>query len=63
MIITDKFYEDEVREGFYVPASVKQAWGATLMVLGEIDRICKKYNIPFYISTSFLLNYREILGS
>lgn len=48
MIITDKFYEDEVREGFYVPASVKQAWGATLMVLGEIDRICKKYNITYF---------------
>lgn len=48
MIISDKFYEDEVREGFYVPASIKQAWGATLMVLGEIDRICKKYNITYF---------------
>ncbi len=48
MKISDKFYEDEVREGFYVPAAVKQAWGATLMVLGEIDRICKKYNITYF---------------
>lgn len=48
MNIPDKFYEDEVREGFYVPASVKQAWGATLIVLSEIDRICKKHNITYF---------------
>lgn len=47
MNISDVFFEDEVREGFYIPAAVKQAWGASLIVLGEIDRICKKYDIQY----------------
>lgn len=47
MNISDSFFEDEVREGFYIPAAVKQAWGASLIVLGEIDRVCKKYDIHY----------------
>ena len=48
MKLTTEFYQDEVRYGFYVPTAIKQAWGAELQILAEIDRICKKYNIPEY---------------
>ena len=51
----DSFYEDEVREGFYVPADIKQAWGAELIVWREIDRICRKYNIKYYAEWGTLL--------
>ncbi len=44
----DRFYEDEVRDGFLVPSAVKQAWGAALIVLDEIDRICTKHNISYF---------------
>ncbi len=42
------FFRDEIRNGFYVPTAVKQAWAATLDVLSEIDRICEKYGITYY---------------
>ena len=39
MKLTTEFYQDEVRYGFYVPTAIKQAWGAELQILAEIDRI------------------------
>ena len=39
------FFDDEVREGFYVPGIMKRCWAASIEVLGEIDRVCKKHNI------------------
>ncbi len=42
------FFRDEVRNGFYIPTAIKQAWASSLDVLSEIDRICKKYGIRYY---------------
>lgn len=53
--IQDSFLEPEVRDGFYIPSIVKQAWAAELKVLGEIDRICKKYDIPYFADWGTLL--------
>ena len=39
-----EFFEDEVRDGFFVPAEIKHAWAAELEVLSEVDRICKNCN-------------------
>ena len=44
----DSFFEDEVREGFYVPAMIKKAWAAELTVMYEVDRICRKHNIRYF---------------
>ena len=41
MKIEESYFEPEVRDGFYVPSEVKQAWAAEMKVLEEIDRICK----------------------
>ena len=50
-----EFFYDEVREGFYIPGIMKRAWGANLTILSEIDRICKKYEIPYYAAGGTLL--------
>ncbi len=50
-----EFFEDEVRDGFFVPAEIKQAWAAELEVLSEIDRICKKHNIQYFADWGTLL--------
>ena len=42
------FFRDEVRNGFYIPAVIKQAWAETLSVLDEIDRICEKHHIRYF---------------
>lgn len=44
----DSFFEDEVREGFYVPAMIKKAWAAELTVMYEVDKICRKHNIKYF---------------
>ncbi|MCR4792574.1 MAG: LicD family protein [Lachnospiraceae bacterium] len=49
------FFKDEIRNGFYIPTSIKAAWASTLDVLAEIDRICTKYNITYYADWGTLL--------
>lgn len=41
------FFEDEVRDGFYVPAMMKRAWAAQMQVLEDIENVCKKHNIHY----------------
>lgn len=55
MVIQDTFLLDEVRNGFLIPAAVKQAWAAELEVLAEIDRVCKKHNIQYFADWGTLL--------
>ena len=60
MNLAADFFYDEVRDGFYIPGMMKRAWGAELCILFEIDRICKKYDIPYFISEGTLLGaFRE----
>lgn len=49
------FFRDEVRDGFYIPTAIKQAWAANLAVLGEIDRICEKHHISYYADWGSIL--------
>lgn len=55
MQFPDSFFEDEVRDGFYIPALMKRAWAAQLEVLGEIARICEKYKIRWFADRGSLL--------
>lgn len=47
MDFTVDFFRDEVRNGFYIPTAIKQGWAAGLVVLDEIDRICRKHDINY----------------
>lgn len=49
------YFEDEVRDGFYVPCIMKRAWAAQLELLEDIDRICQKYNIEYFAEWGTLL--------
>ena len=55
MEFTREFFYDEVRAGFYIPGLMKRAWGAELIILSEIDRICKKYDISYCLFCGTLL--------
>lgn len=55
MIFYNSYFEDEVRDGFFVPAEIKQAWAAELEVLSEIDKICKKHHIQYFADWGTLL--------
>ena len=49
------FFEDEVRNGFYVPAEMKQAWAAQMEVLSDLDRACSENGIEYYADWGTLL--------
>jgi hypothetical protein len=51
----EKYFEDEVRDGFYVPSMIKRSWAVELDVLSEVDRICQKYDIKYYAEWGTLL--------
>lgn len=55
MTFKSTYFQDEIRDDFYVPGKIKRAWGAQLVILQEIDRICKKYEIPYYAEWGTLL--------
>lgn len=55
MEFEEKYFENEVREGFFVPSMVKRAWAAELEVLSRIDRICTKYGIQYFAEWGTLL--------
>lgn len=55
MEFSREFFYDEVQDGFYVPALMKRSWGAQLEILSEIDRICKKWDISYYMAYGSLL--------
>ena len=55
MQLPDSYYEDEVRDGFYIPSMGKKAWAAELAVLNEVDRICTKHNIQYFAEWGTLL--------
>ena len=37
MELSKSFFEDEVRDGFYVTSDMKHAWAAQLEVLNDVD--------------------------
>ena len=51
------FFLDEVREGFFIPAMMKRAWAAELEILVEIDKICEKHKLRYFI------DYGNLLGA
>lgn len=49
------YFEDEVRDGFYVNGLMKKCWAAQLEVLSDIAAVCEKYNIKWYADCGTLL--------
>lgn len=55
MIIPKDYYEAEVRDGYYIPSEMKRCWAATIGVLEEIDKICKKHDLQYFAEYGTLL--------
>lgn len=49
------FFEEEVRNGFYVDSFRKRMWAVLLDMALELDRVCRKYNLTYYLSDGTLL--------
>ncbi|RKM60395.1 hypothetical protein D6855_06655 [Butyrivibrio sp. CB08] len=49
------FFCDEIRDGFFVSETMKRFWAAQLVVLSEIDKVCKRHNINWYADSGTML--------
>lgn len=49
------FLEDEVRNGFYIPAIMKQFWGAEIETLRILDEILTKHNLKYFADAGTML--------
>ena len=49
------YYEAEVRDGFYVSSEMKRCWAATIGVLDEIDKICRRHGLQYFAEYGTLL--------
>lgn len=49
------YFRDEIRNRFYIPGAVKQAWVAELQILEQIDRICRENNITYFADWGTML--------
>lgn len=49
------FFEDEIRDGFYVSAEMKHAWAAQLEVLNDVDKACRENGIQYFAEWGTLL--------
>lgn len=49
------FYEEEVRNGYTITAKDKRVWAVQLDLLKEVDRICTKYQIPYFADSGTLI--------
>lgn len=55
MQFPDSYFEEEVRDGFYISSKMKCCWASQLEVLAVVDRICKKHNIQYFAEWGTLL--------
>jgi len=51
----DTYFEDEVRDGFYVSSMMKKMWAAQLEVYAEVAKVCEKHHIQHFADAGTLL--------
>lgn len=54
-IIPESFFTEEIRNGFLVTTERKKIWAIELDMFFEVMRICKKYDIKYYVLGGSLL--------
>ncbi len=55
MEFPDSYFEDEVREGFYISSLMKRAWAAQMEVLEQVQTICERHDIRYFAEWGTLL--------
>lgn len=55
MKVSNSYLEDEVREGFFVPSIMKRAWATEQKVLSEVDKVCQRHGISWFVEWGTLL--------
>lgn len=54
-VFPKSFFEPEIRDGFLVDTKRKKIWAVEIDLLLELDRICKKHNLRYFLMYGSLL--------
>ena len=49
------FFESEIRQGYQITAEAKRLWAVELELLRELDRVCKKLGLKYFLDSGTLL--------
>lgn len=55
MEFADSYFEDEVRDGYYIPSIMKKAWAAEAEVLAAFQDVCERHHIDYFAEWGTLL--------
>ncbi|MDY6287659.1 MAG: LicD family protein [Lachnospiraceae bacterium] len=55
MKFPDNYFEDEVRDGFYVCGMMKREWAAQMVILQEFSSLCDRLGIKWYAAYGTLI--------
>lgn len=51
----ENFFEQEIKEGFYIDTTMKTVWAAELEVLAVVSSVCEKYGLRWWAGFGTLL--------
>ncbi|MCR4960923.1 MAG: LicD family protein [Lachnospiraceae bacterium] len=51
----NSYFEDEIREGFFIPGMVKRCWALQMDILGQVDAVCKRHGIKWFADYGTLI--------
>ncbi len=54
-VFPDSFFSEEDRLGFHIDRQRKELWAVELDMLYELDRVCKKLNVQYFLEAGTLL--------
>ena len=49
------YYQDEVRENFYIPGMIKRSWASQIEILEKVRNVCEKHDIRWFADYGTLL--------
>lgn len=55
MEFPDSYFEDEVRDGFYIPSLMKRCWAAQMEMLCHVQKICTRHKLRYFADWGTLL--------
>ncbi|MCR4600413.1 MAG: LicD family protein [Clostridia bacterium] len=55
MDFPESYFDDEVRDGFFVSGQMKRCWASQLEVLSDFDEFCKRHDLKWFAAYGTLL--------
>ena len=55
LVFPAEFFDEEIRDGFYIEPMMKNAWASELEILQQVGTICEENNIRYFVDWGTLL--------